>query len=109
MANSKSAEKSARVSARKTMINRRVTSALKTNIKTARNAVDQGDVAAAQKSTRAAVSSLDRAGSRGYIHRNKASRMASRLMKGLNTMMSDSKPVAKPRAGSARRRSTKKK
>ena len=109
MANSKSSEKSARVSVRKAAINRRVTSSLKTSVKIARQATTEGDVAAAQKSARAAVSSLDRAGSRGYIHRNKASRTASRLMKGLNKMMSGSKPAAKPRAGTGRRGSSKKK
>ena len=109
MANSKSAEKSARVTARKTVINRRVTSALKTTVKMARNSTEDGDVAAAQRSTRAAVSSLDKAGSRGYIHPNKASRTTSRLMKDLNKMMSDPTPSAKPKAGSGRRGSAKKK
>ena len=109
MANTKSAEKSARVTARKTVINRRVTSALKTTVKTAKNSTEDGDVAAAQRSTRAAVSSLDKAGSRGYIHPNKAARTASRLMKGLNKMMSDPTPSAKPKAGSGRRASAKKK
>ena len=109
MANSKSAEKSARVTARKTIINRRVTSALKTTVKIARTSAEQGDVAAAQRSTRAAVSSLDKAGSRGYIHPNKASRTASRLMKSLNKMMSDPTPSAKAKAGSGRRGSAKKK
>ena len=109
MANSKSAEKSARVTARKTVINRRVTSALKTIVKTAKSSTEQADVAAAQRSTRAAVSSLDKAGSRGYIHPNKASRTTSRLMKDLNKMMSDPTPSAKPKAGSGRRGSAKKK
>lgn len=109
MANSRSAEKSARVSARKAVINRRVASALRTQVKTARKAAGSGDVAVAQKSTRTAVSLLDRAGSRGYIHRNKASRLASRLTRGLNKMMSDPTPVTKARAGSQRRSGSKKK
>ena len=52
---------------------------------------------------------MDKAGSRGYIHPNKAARTASRLMKGLNKMMSDPTPSAKPKAGSGRRGSAKKK
>lgn len=109
MANSKSAEKSARVSARKAVINRRVTSALRTQVKTARKSTDSGDVPEAQKSTRRAVSLLDRAGSRGYIHRNKASRLASRLTRGLNKMVSGVKPATKPKARTQRRGGSKKK
>lgn len=109
MANSKSAEKSARVSARKAAINRRVISPLRTQVKTARKSMESGDIAEAQKSTRTAVSLLDRAGSRGYIHRNKASRLASRLTRGLNKMVSDPTPAAKARVGSQRRSSSKKK
>ena len=70
--------------------------------------MESGDVAEAQKSTRTAVSLLDRAGSRGYIHRNKASRLASRLTKGLNRMISEPSQDAKPRSGSARRGASKK-
>ena len=51
---------------------------------------------------------MDKAGSRGYIHPNKASRTTSRLMKDLNKMMSDPTPSAKPKAGSGRRGSAKK-
>ena len=87
MANTKSAQKAARVRERRALVNRRVTSALRTHVKNAREALGKSDVAAAQKSTRLAVAKLDKAGARGYIHHNKASRLKSRLVRRLNGMM----------------------
>ena len=52
-------------------------------IKRARIALDSGDTEAASEAIRDAVSQLDRAASKGVIHRNNASRRKSRLMKRL--------------------------
>ena len=103
MANSKSAEKSARVSARKAVINRRVITALRTRVKDARQSIDSKDVSAAQKSTREAVAALDKAGTQGYIHPNKASRTVSRLMCHLGKLMTQTAKPAKPKATTRRR------
>ncbi len=89
MANSKSAAKSARVTQRKTEINRRVMVSLRTFVKKADTAINRGDVGEAQKSTRLAIEKLDRAGAKGYIHHNTASRTKSRMMVRLNKMMAE--------------------
>ena len=89
MANSKSAAKSARVTQRKTEINRRVIVSLRTFIKKAHTAIKEGDVDAAQRSTRFAIEKLDRAGTKGYIHHNTVSRTKSRMMIRLNKMMAE--------------------
>ena len=101
MANSKSAAKAARVTQRRTIINRRVTSALKTYVKSARDAIQSGEIDVAQKSTRLAVAELDKAGTRGYIHRNEASRTKSRLTRQLNGLMA-SAIIAKPEKAKAK-------
>ena len=89
MANSKSAAKSARATGRRTEINRRVIVSLRTFIKKAHAAISEGDIDAAQRSTRVAIEKLDRAGTKGYIHPNTASRTKSRMMLRLNKMMAE--------------------
>jgi small subunit ribosomal protein S20 len=49
----------------------------------ARSSVDAGEESASQK-TMLAISSIDKAVSKGIIHRNKGARLKSRLMKRLN-------------------------
>lgn len=89
MANSKSAAKSARVTQRKTEVNRRAIVSLRTFVKKAQNAINEGDIDAAQRSTRIAIEKLDRAGTKGFIHSNTASRTKSRIMRRLNKMMAE--------------------
>lgn len=96
MANTKSAEKAARVTRRRTEINRRVKTALKTYVKNARADIGKGDVEQARKATLLAISKLDQAGARGYIHRNTASRSVSRLERRLAALM-ESVAAEKPR------------
>ncbi len=52
-------------------------------VKRARVALESGDPEAASEAIRDAVSQLDRAASKGVIHRKNASRRKSRLMKRL--------------------------
>jgi small subunit ribosomal protein S20 len=80
---SKQSNKVARTAERKRLRNRLVRRSFKTCIVKARSSVDAGEESASQK-TMLAISSIDKAVSKGIIHRNKAARLKSRLMKKLN-------------------------
>jgi small subunit ribosomal protein S20 len=84
LANHKSALKRIRSSARRRLRNRIYTSRTRTEVKKARTALSgNGEVSATAEQVRQAVSQLDKAVSKGIIHKNKASRTKSRLMKKL--------------------------
>jgi len=83
MANTKSAIKRIKVSAKKYQRNVAVKSATRTYVKRARTAIAQNAGEAVEDVT-AAISALDRAAKKGVIHRNNAARRKSRLMKRLN-------------------------
>jgi small subunit ribosomal protein S20 len=80
---SKQSNKVARTAERKRLRNRLVRSSVKTYIVKARSSTDAGEDSARQK-TMQAMSSIDRAVSKGIIHRNKGARLKSHLMKKLN-------------------------
>ena len=86
MANTKSAIKKIRVAEKKRARNRPVRTAVRNSVRRAQEAVAG---APAEPTTVEAVveaiSQLDRAVSKGVIHRNNAARRKSRLMKRLNT------------------------
>ncbi len=79
----KNAEKRANEMRRNTLRNRGVKSAVKTQIKTAIDAI-QHDVDTSDAAIILAQKSLDTAASHGVIHRNNAARRLSRLMKKFN-------------------------
>ena len=79
MPNSRSAAKRLRQSAVLQQRNKAIKSAMKTQIKAVMAAVTDGDFEKADTEFRAAAKKLDRAGARGIIHRNTASRKKSRL------------------------------
>ena len=83
MSASKSSNKIARTAERKRLRNRLVRSTVKTYIVKAKGSTDAGEESAYQK-TILAMSSIDKAVSKGIIHRNKGARFKSRLMKKLN-------------------------
>jgi len=83
LANHKSALKRVRSSERKRLRNRAVRSTTRTMVKKARTTLEQGDLEAARQAIREAVRTLDKAVSKGVIHRNSAARRKSRLMKRL--------------------------
>jgi small subunit ribosomal protein S20 len=83
MANTKSAEKRNRQNEKAAAQNRVYRSAARTAVKKARLAVERGDANAAEL-IRSAESALNRAATKGVIHKNNASRRTSRLMKALN-------------------------
>lgn len=82
MANTRSALKAHRVSERRRERNRAVRSALRTYVKKARTGIVQspGD---AVELVKEAVKRLDKAASKGIIHKNQAARRKSRLMRQL--------------------------
>ena len=80
MANTKSALKAIRVSARKAARNRPVRSALRTYVKKAVTSIQTtGDNENTVASLREAMRQLDKAASKGIIHKNNAARRKSRL------------------------------
>jgi small subunit ribosomal protein S20 len=80
---SKSSNKVARTAERKRLRNRLVRSSVRTHIVKAKSSADAGEESANQK-TMLAISSIDKAVSKGIIHRNKGARLKSRLIKKLN-------------------------
>jgi small subunit ribosomal protein S20 len=85
MANSKSAEKRARVSERRRDINRRKASKARTATRSLKILVGENKLEEAAKSLPAAQSALDKAVKSGTIKATKASRLKSRLAKSLKT------------------------
>src|SRR5919202_4424259 len=82
MANTSSAKKQARESARRALRNRSVRSAVKTRIVRVKRAATEGGEDVRELAV-AAISSLDRAAAKGILHRNNVARRKSRLMKRL--------------------------
>ena len=84
MANIKSAKKRIKVIAKKALRNKMIKSRTKTAIKKVVAAVGGGDKDAANLALKQAVSTIDRACSKGVYHKNNASRKKSRLTKMVN-------------------------
>ncbi len=90
MANHKSAIKRIRQSVKRRVYNRVYRTRTRTFVKKALELVKGNDVAKAAEATKAAIQDLDKAASRGVIHKNNAARRKSRLMKQLNALQSKS-------------------
>jgi small subunit ribosomal protein S20 len=80
---SKQGNKVARTAERKRLRNRLVRSSVKTGMIKARSSTDAGEESAKQK-VMVAVSSIDKAVSKGIIHRNKGARLKAGLIRKLN-------------------------
>jgi len=80
---SKQGDKVARTAERKRLRNRLVRRSVKTCIVKARSSADAGEESAKQKAM-LAISNIDKAVSKGIVHRNKGARLKSGLMKKLN-------------------------
>ena len=85
---SKSAQKQVRVSERRRLRNKPISSLCKTNITKAEKLIFSGELELAQKAVVAAITSLDKAAEKRIIHPNNAARRKSRLMKKLNEAQS---------------------
>lgn len=87
MANHKSAIKRIRTSERRRIRNRLVVSSTRTAVKRARAATEVGSNSTAARETIVhAIRALDKAATKGIIHKNNAARRKSRLMKRLNAL-----------------------
>jgi len=84
LANIKSAKKRIKVITRKTLENRIVKTQTKTAIKRFLVAVDSGDKDVAKAALVRAISAIDRATTKGILHKNNASRKKSRLTRYYN-------------------------
>jgi small subunit ribosomal protein S20 len=79
MANTKSAKKATRVSARRTEINKNRTSRIRTFVRKLEEAIASGKKADAEAAFKAAQPELMRGAQKGVLHKNTASRKVSRL------------------------------
>ncbi len=84
MANTKSAMKQIRSSARKRERNRLFRSRARTCINKTRRLIAEGRIEEAREEAQRAIVTLDKAAEKGIIHKNKAARCKSRLMKRLD-------------------------
>ena len=83
MPNTKSAKKHLKQSIKRNARNKSVKSRLRNEMKNVRTAITAGKLEDAAKEIVTAQTILDRAASRGVIHKNKAARLKSRMSKNL--------------------------
>ena len=86
MANHKSAVKRVRQTQKRNEVNRRNRSRLRTQIKSLRAAIEEGNQAEAKALLAQAVSVIDKAIQIGVLHQNAAARHKSRLTSSVNGM-----------------------
>lgn len=86
MANHPSAAKRARQCEKRTLRNRLVMGTLRTSLKRARTALESGDTGQAGPLVKEASRLAAKAASKGSLHRNKASRLQSRLQLALKKL-----------------------
>ncbi len=92
MPNTRSAKKRLRQNEKRRLRNRWFRGRAKTFVKKTRQAMDQGDLAAAQEYLRLAIKALDKAAAKGILHTNNAARRKSRLVKRLRRLQSQATP-----------------
>ena len=86
MANIKSAKKRVLVNQKKADRNKSIKSAVKTSIKKVEAAVVAKDKEAAVAALANAISTIDKAATKGVYHKNNAARKVLRLSKAVNTL-----------------------
>ncbi|MBR6528073.1 MAG: 30S ribosomal protein S20 [Lachnospiraceae bacterium] len=86
MANIKSAKKRILVNETKAARNKSIKSGVKTAVKKVDVAVAEGNKEAAVAALQNAISTIDRAATKGVYHKNTASRKISRLTKAVNNV-----------------------
>ncbi len=84
MPNIKSAIKRVKVAEKKHMRNRPIRSAVRTYIRTAERQIVARELVASRDAVLRAIRALDKAASKGVLHKNNAARRKSRLMRKLN-------------------------
>jgi small subunit ribosomal protein S20 len=93
LANTASAEKRNRQAQKRRARNVQVRTGVKSAVKKVREAVGKGDAAAAREALAAAERALGKAGAKGVLHRNAASRRISRLAKAVARTGGAAKPA----------------
>jgi small subunit ribosomal protein S20 len=86
LANIKSAIKRNRQNEKRRQLNRIFRGSTRTQVKEAKVAIEGGDIEVATAEVKEAIQKLDRAASKGIVHKNNAARRKSRLMKHLASM-----------------------
>ncbi len=86
MANIKSQIKRNKQNQKRRMRNRVYRGTARTYVRKAEAAIKVGDAQASQEEMLKAIKALDKAASKGVIHKNNAARRKSRLVKKLNSM-----------------------
>lgn len=86
MANIKSAKKRVLVNQKKAERNKSIKSGVKTSIRKVEVAVAAKDKEAAVAALQNAISTIDKAATKGVYHKNTAARKVSRLSKAVNTL-----------------------
>jgi small subunit ribosomal protein S20 len=88
VANIKSAMKRIRTSEKRRVRNAAVRSAVRGSVKSARAAIEGGQAAQARETLQRTIQTLDKAVTKGVIHKNTAARKKSRLTRQLNALAS---------------------
>jgi small subunit ribosomal protein S20 len=86
MANIKSAMKRIRQGEKRRVRNAAVRSTVRTAVKGARTAIEAGQADQAREALHRTIQLLDKAATKGVIHRNSAARRKSRLTRQLNAL-----------------------
>jgi len=86
MANHKSAEKRARQTERRTLVNQMRRSRMRTSVRKLEEAIRSGDKTVAVNALRSAESELAKGAGKGAAHRNTTARKTSRLAAQVNKM-----------------------
>ena len=86
MANIKSSLKRIKLQEKSAARNKSAKSLMKTNIKKFDAAVTEGDSNKTEAAFKVATSTVDRAATKGLIHKNKAARRKSRMARKLNNL-----------------------
>jgi small subunit ribosomal protein S20 len=88
MANTRSAQKRMRQSEKRRVRNAGIRSTVRTAVKSVRSAIDSGAAADARTQLSRTIRTLDKAVTKGILHRNAAARRKSRLTRQLNALAS---------------------
>ena len=90
MAKAKTSRKNVRVTEKRRLRNKSISTLCKTNITKAEKLIFSGELDSAQAAVLAAVSSLDKAAEKGVLHPNNAARRKARLLSKLNSALAAS-------------------
>ena len=88
MANTRSAEKQMRQSEKRRLRNAGIRSGVRTAVKSVRSAIESGSVDEARVQWSRTIKALDKAATKGVVHKNAVARRKSRLTRQLNALVS---------------------